>query len=94
MWDFSKKRLVWVEGNFVGSVTSPVFIIADTTDALKKMLPALPEETTAYYFAHTMHDLEVMMGYVSPRFILAEDYTETELARSPEFRKFLVTRHF
>lgn len=94
MYDFSKNEYVWVEGNFVENIETPVFIIAEEFIEYKKVIQYIPAHAAnATRLARTTTDLEEMKKYRSPRFLLAQDYHLTDIAQMDEFRKLMVTRH-
>jgi hypothetical protein len=93
MYDYSKKDSIWVDGNFMEDIASPVFIIAESDEAVKECLPAVPSQG-GYYQARTMEDLEYMKKWSHPRFIVGSDYKETAISDLPEFRKLMTVGHF
>lgn len=93
MWDHNKKRLVWVEGNFFENVKSPVFVIAESREAIEDAIRYIPLNT-GYYIAKKAYDLENMKSYTTPRFFLGKDWKETEISDTDDFRLLVMTGHF
>ena len=93
LYDISKGEEVWVDGNFLESPDSPVFIIAESHESLKEALQYKPDGA-GYFPVYTRYDFELMAKYRSPRFILARDWKESTVAELDSFRMFLMTGHF
>lgn len=93
LYDVSLGEEVWVEGNFLESIDSPIYIIAETQESLKEALLLKPKGT-AYYPIRTISDFDIMRLFRCPKFILARDWKDTDVSDLDDFRVFLMTGHF
>ena len=97
LFDIQKNDWRWVEGNFFENIHSPVFIVAETQECYKEALGNLhtgAEKSIPVMWVKDSSDMDQMRRHPCPRFFLAEDWMETELAHRDEFRILCMTGHF
>lgn len=93
MYDHSKGKMVWVPGNFLEDINSPVFIVAQTHEEMRRILHQVPLKDP-YFQVKSVSDLLLMKKYHCPRFVLARDWKETDISDTEDFARLMVLRHF
>lgn len=97
MFDLVANEAKWIEGNFFEDPNSIIFIIANGADAFMKTYNQIKEIFTDPIITQRVSgplDIDVMTQYRKPRFILAEDWYETDILTDPRVRRLFSTGHW
>ena len=98
LFDSSKDKYVWVEGNFFEDHRSPVFIIAGTVKwyraAVDHIHNTMGDKTQIYWLQFPMDVKNAVNAFRWPRILLAEDWYEAEIIQMSEIRRVLLTGHW